>query len=54
MKIFKTFIEGLYILQTDIFRDKRGEFRKVFNDDIFKKVDDYIRLGETKSVVNTL
>jgi len=52
MKIFKTFIEGLYILQTDIFRDKRGEFRKVFNDDIFKKNSINIDIKESYYTVS--
>ena len=37
MEIIKTPFEGLYLLQTVNFQDKRGGFQKLFNFDFFKE-----------------
>lgn len=37
MKIQKTKIDGVYIIEPDFFKDDRGLFLKPFNKDIFKK-----------------
>lgn len=37
MKIEKTKIEGVYIIEPDIFIDERGTFVKPFNKNVFKK-----------------
>lgn len=38
MKIQKTKIDGVYIIEPDFFKDDRGLFLKPFNKDIFKKM----------------
>lgn len=35
MKVIDTYIDGLKIIETNIFCDNRGKFIKVFNDEIF-------------------
>ena len=45
MKIIKTDIDGLLILEPNIFEDSRGKFIKTFTDDFFKEnsLDIYIK-----------
>lgn len=38
MKIKKTILHDVYILETKLFNDNRGKFVKIFNSDSFKKV----------------
>ena len=37
MKIKKTILHDVYILETKLFNDKRGKFVKIFNSEAFKK-----------------
>lgn len=37
MKIIQTQFEGLYVLETNNFKDDRGSFQKIFNYDFFKE-----------------
>ena len=47
MKLIKTFIEGLYILQSEVFKDNRGEFIKIYSEDIFKNFRLNIEIKES-------
>jgi len=47
MKLIKTDIEGLLILEPKIFEDNRGSFIKTFNDDFFQKNGLRINIKET-------
>jgi len=47
MKLIKTFIEGLYIFQSNIFKDNRGEFIKVYSEDLFKSFGLNIKIQES-------
>ena len=47
MKLIKTFIEGLFIFQSNIFKDNRGEFIKVYSEDIFKSFGLNIKIQES-------
>ena len=37
MKIINTPFEGLYVLETVHFKDERGGFQKLFNEDFFRE-----------------
>lgn len=37
MKKIETFIDGLFIMETNDFRDERGSFQKLFNYDFFRE-----------------
>ncbi len=37
MKITKTKLSGVFIIEPNVFQDERGKFIKIFNKDIFKK-----------------
>ena len=47
MKIIKSFIEGLYILQSDIFRDNRGKFIKIYSEKLFENFGLNIEIKES-------
>ena len=47
MKLIKTFIEGLYILQSDIFKDNRGKFIKIYSEEILKNFGLNIEIKES-------
>jgi len=57
MKITKTFIDGLLILETPKFTDERGSFQKLFNADSFKENEldtDFCELYFSISKKNTI
>ncbi|MFA5934669.1 MAG: dTDP-4-dehydrorhamnose 3,5-epimerase [Candidatus Paceibacterota bacterium] len=37
MKIVETILNGIFVIETDIFQDERGSFTKIFHKDFFKK-----------------
>lgn len=39
MKIEKTFIQDLFIINPKVFKDKRGHFLESFNEDVFNKIN---------------
>ena len=47
MELVKTNIEGLLILEPNIFKDNRGKFIKTFTDDFFKENNLDINIKET-------
>ena len=51
MKIQKTFIEGLFIIEPKIFRDSRGYFFESFNKNNFQQINNisFIQDNESKS-----
>jgi dTDP-4-dehydrorhamnose 3,5-epimerase-like enzyme len=38
MELVKTYIEDLFILKSNVFNDRRGEFIKTFNEEFLKKI----------------
>ncbi len=57
MKIIKTDIEGLIILEPKVFEDERGYFFESFRDNIFKKISPeivFVQGNESKSSKNVL
>jgi len=47
MRLIKTFIDGLNVLQFNIFEDNRGKFIKTYSDNIFKNLGLNIKIKES-------
>ena len=43
MKFIKTKLSGLYLLENQVFKDKRGFFLETFRSDIYKKEKIYVK-----------
>ena len=58
MKLTKTFIEGLLILEPVVFKDERGYFVESYNKNTFEKVTgmkiDFVQDNESKSTYGTV